>query len=137
MVAGTGMVGVVNTDPEVNRVTLGDVNRWVDDLVVAETRSRAAWHLTSDNHRAGLICLIREELLRLLEDPHWIPSCFWSGHPNKFPGVKSGVQVRDGDRITVTITLHMEDMDAAMARAAGDAAAIEELEALARTLEQE
>lgn len=89
-------------DPRVAKLTASDVYRRRDELVARERSSIAAWAELDLDSQAGMLALIRETLLRLLEDPGWVPGAF---------------KVNPSDRIDVTFTVDLSEMDEALRRA--------------------
>jgi hypothetical protein len=79
-------------DPVCRQLTPSDIARWSEELVAAERESRQFWDALADKDKAGIVCRIREELLRLLLDPSWLPGRL------RFGG---------GNRLDVTISLDL------------------------------
>lgn len=60
---------------EVGHLKPGDVWKAKDDIAKAEWNSRKFWDHLEDHRRAALVLLVRDAMLRLLEDPDaWLPS---------------------------------------------------------------
>jgi hypothetical protein len=89
----------VDEPPRVLPLSLSDVGRMTNNLVAAERESRLAWASHPDDTKAGILLAVRDTLLRLLQDPHWVSSA-----------LSSYVNLDAVHRVDVTFTVDLTEM---------------------------
>lgn len=68
-----------------------------DELIEAEKRSAEFWESIDDEHRLALAAILRDALLRLVDDPDsWLPTT---------------IEPAEGQRIDLRILIHLSDLD--------------------------
>lgn len=68
-----------------------------DDVAEQERRSRKLWDSINDEQRQSILVLVRDSLLRLIEDPEiWVPT---------------SLEPRSGERMDLWISISMSEID--------------------------
>lgn len=83
---------------DVGHLKPGDLWKMKDEIAKAEWNSRKIWDSMGDNRRAALVLMVREALLKLIEDPNgWLPT---SMEPNS------------GDQLDLKISIRLPVLNA-------------------------
>jgi hypothetical protein len=78
-------------------IASGDPWRSKDDIAQKERDSRKFWTDLTDPQRQAMIVLVRDALLRLIEDPDvWVPT---------------SIEPSSGNRLDVWISIHLAEVD--------------------------
>ena len=68
-----------------------------EDVAEQERRSRKFWDSVDDPQRQAILVLVRDSLLRLVEDPEvWVPT---------------SLEPRSGERVDLWVSIHMSEVD--------------------------
>jgi hypothetical protein len=75
----------------------GDVWRSKEEVAQKERESRQFWADIPDTNRQAILVLVRDALLRLIEDPDvWVPT---------------SVEPKSGNRLDVFVSIHLAEVD--------------------------
>ena len=94
-------------DPEyvtLKAQTASSIARDAMKLVAAERISQEIWASFPDERRAGILVLVEETMLRLLENPQWVPGSLVH-------------VVGSANRLDVTFTVDLGELDRAIGEA--------------------
>lgn len=82
---------------EARHIAPGDPWRSKEEVAQKERESRQFWANIPDDNRQAILVLVRDALLRLIEDPDvWVPT---------------SIEPKSGNRLDVFVSIHLAEVD--------------------------